>query len=171
VYDISVGIPKEVRSIGVRSSGMWICGARALESWRPEMKQGWYSGYEAGTGNVARVKVGYENDNTLRAEQARGYRNGKTMPTLPASLGRMSVTIPHNQLLRERILYSHHDTPLAGHPGRSKTVELIQRTYWWPGLSGYAARYVHACGVCQRTKPRVGAIPAPLQPNDGKSSR
>jgi len=69
------------------------------------------------------------------------------------------------QLLRECILSSHHDTPLAGHPGRSKTVELIQRTYWWPGLSGYAARYVRACEVCQRTKPHVGAIPAPLQPN------
>ena len=81
------------------------------------------------------------------------------------------IYVPHNQLLRECILYSHHDTPLAGQPGCSKTVELIQRTYWWPGLSGYAARYVHACGVCQRTKPRVGAIPAPLQPNDGKSSR
>jgi len=37
------------------------------------------------------------------------------------------IYVPHNQLLRERILYSHHDTPLAGHPGRSKTVELIQR--------------------------------------------
>ena len=68
------------------------------------------------------------------------------------------IYVPHNQLLRERILYAHHDTPLAGHPGCSKTVELIQRTYWWPGLSGYAARYVRACEVCQHTKPRVGAI-------------
>ena len=57
------------------------------------MKQGWYSGYEVGTGNVAGVKVGYESDNTLRAEQARGYWNGRTIPTLPASCGRMSVTV------------------------------------------------------------------------------
>ena len=28
------------------------------------------------------------------------------------------------------------------------------------------ARYVRACEVCQCTKPRVGAIPAPLQPNE-----
>jgi len=76
------------------------------------------------------------------------------------------IYVPHNQLLRERILYLHHNMPLAGHPGRSKTVELIQHTYWWPGLSGYTARYVRACEVCQRTKPRVGAIPAPLQPNE-----
>jgi len=75
------------------------------------------------------------------------------------------IYVPHNQLLRECILYSHHNTPLAGYPGRSKTVELIQHTNWWPGLSSYAARYVCACEVCQLTKPHVGAILAPLQPN------
>jgi hypothetical protein len=56
--------------------------------------------------------------------------------------------------------------PLAGHPGRHKTAELIQRNYWWPGLPGHVTKYVKACEVCQRTKPRVGPLAAPLHPHD-----
>jgi transposase InsO family protein len=75
------------------------------------------------------------------------------------------VYIPRDRTLRERILYAHHDTPIAGHPGRHKTVELIQRNYWWPGLSGHVARYVRACETCQRTKPRQGPIATELYPH------
>src|SRR5262249_50836078 len=75
------------------------------------------------------------------------------------------VYVPRDRSLRERILYAHHDTPLAGHPGRHKTAELIQRNYWWPGLPGHVAKYVRACETCQRTKPRVGPMSAPLRPN------
>jgi len=75
------------------------------------------------------------------------------------------VYVPRNRKLREKIIYAHHDTPLAGHPGRHKTTELIQRSYWWPGMQGHLNKYVAACEVCQRTKPRVGAAAAPLHPN------
>jgi len=75
VFNISVRIPKVVRSIGVRSSGMWICGAGVLESWRLEMRLGWYSGHEAGTENVAGAGLSHESKNRLRTKQARGSRN------------------------------------------------------------------------------------------------
>ncbi len=38
-------------------------------------------------------------------------------------------------LLHSKILFEHHDTPLAGHPGQAKTIELIAWDYSWPGLS------------------------------------
>ena len=42
--------------------------------------------------------------------------------------------------------------PTAGHPGRWKTLELVVRNYWWPGLSGYVARYVRGCNTCNCVK-------------------
>ena len=35
------------------------------------------------------------------------------------------VYVPRDKNLRERIIYAHHDTPIAGHPGKHKTVELV----------------------------------------------
>lgn len=76
------------------------------------------------------------------------------------------VYVPRDKNLRERILYAHHDTPVAGHPGRHKTAELIRRSYWWPNLPAQVARYVSACPDCQLNKPRHGAPHAPLRPHD-----
>jgi hypothetical protein len=42
------------------------------------------------------------------------------------------IYVPRDAHLREDILKSHHDSPLAGHPGQHKTRELITRDYWWP---------------------------------------
>ena len=52
------------------------------------------------------------------------------------------VYVPRDQCLHADILRLHHDAPMAGHPGRWKTLELITRNYWWPGLPSYVARYV-----------------------------
>lgn len=76
------------------------------------------------------------------------------------------VYVPKDRNLRERIISAHHDSILAGHPGKYKTAELIERNYWWPRLNGQVARYVAGCETCQGTKPRVGAPSAPLVPNE-----
>jgi len=33
--------------------------------------------------------------------------------------------------LRLRLLQDHHDPPAMGHPGRTKTLELLVRKYYW----------------------------------------
>ena len=43
--------------------------------------------------------------------------------------------IPNNEELKEEILWAHHDAPIAGHPGRFRTQELINREYWWPNIT------------------------------------
>ena len=53
----------------------------------------------------------------------------------------------------------------AGHPGESKTLELLARNYWWPRMGQYVRHYIATCDVCGRTKNRP-AITAPLQPNE-----
>ena len=38
------------------------------------------------------------------------------------------------QALRERILNSEHDSKVAGHFGQEKTLALVRRNFWWPGM-------------------------------------
>ena len=61
--------------------------------------------------------------------------------------------VPKDNELREDIIRLHHDTPLAGHPGRYKTHELITQNYWWPGIMKDIRKYVERFEKCQRAKP------------------
>ena len=76
------------------------------------------------------------------------------------------IYLPPDEDLRADIIQAHHDTPIAGHPGRYKTEELITRTYWWPGIRRDVIRYVMGCQTCQRVKYRRESLHAPLQPNE-----
>jgi hypothetical protein len=50
------------------------------------------------------------------------------------------------------IILQHHDSFIAGHPGRWKTLELIARNYWWPQMSQVIGLYCHTCDPCNCTK-------------------
>jgi hypothetical protein len=67
-------------------------------------------------------------------------------------LFRGKVYVPQDKELRRQIVKAHHDSQIAGHPGRWKTLELVSRNYWWPGISRYIAQYVKGCDRCSRTK-------------------
>ena len=45
-----------------------------------------------------------------------------------------------------------HDSPVAGHPGRAKTFDLMQRQYYWPRFYQFIAKYVKHCHVYARSK-------------------
>lgn len=62
------------------------------------------------------------------------------------------IFVPDTASLRERVLRECHDSITSGHPGRTKTIELIQRDFWWPTLTRDAHAYVDGCSVCQRSK-------------------
>ena len=63
------------------------------------------------------------------------------------------VYVPNRNDARLKILQARHDSPLAGHPGILKTIELVSRDYTWIGLKRDVEAYVTGCAVCQRTKP------------------
>ena len=38
-----------------------------------------------------------------------------------------------------------------GHPGRAKSLELLQRKYYWPRIRNDVMRYIQNCHTCQRS--------------------
>ena len=42
------------------------------------------------------------------------------------------VYVPKDEELRAEIIRLHHDTPIGGHGGQWKMVELVTRNFWWP---------------------------------------
>jgi len=56
------------------------------------------------------------------------------------------------QGLIQRILESEHDTKVAGHMGQDKTIELIQRNFWWPKMNERIIDFVRSCPECQWNK-------------------
>ena len=62
------------------------------------------------------------------------------------------VYVPKDMDIRREIVKLHHDSMVAGHPGRWKTIELVSRNYWWPGMNRFVAEYVKGCDQCQRSK-------------------
>ena len=49
-------------------------------------------------------------------------------------------------------MQTHHDSLMAGHPGRAKTIELTSRSYWWPKMRKEIDRYVDNCHTCKRNR-------------------
>jgi len=62
------------------------------------------------------------------------------------------IYIPNNKRIREGILKENHDSVDVGHPGQHRMLELLKRTYWWPGLKEDIKKYVQGCFRCQQNK-------------------
>jgi hypothetical protein len=74
------------------------------------------------------------------------------------------IYVPEDQALRLDILKLHHDAPIAGHPRTEKTLELVQRSYIWPGMSTFVKEYTNRCERCARMKSSNLAPPGKLRP-------
>jgi hypothetical protein len=60
--------------------------------------------------------------------------------------------IPEDPELQLRLIQEHHDTPLAGHPRRSKTFDLLSRSYYWKTMRKQVDRYLRSCVECQKSQ-------------------
>ena len=76
------------------------------------------------------------------------------------------VYILKDEKLRVEIIWLHHDMPTARHEGQWKTVELVTRNYWWPGVTKEVKQYVERSDQCQRMKNRVEILAGKLRPNE-----
>jgi hypothetical protein len=66
--------------------------------------------------------------------------------------------------LRQLLLREVHDAPGGGHLGRDKTLERLQRLYFWPGMDAAVAAYVRSCPSCQAAKASTQLPVGLLQP-------
>ena len=60
--------------------------------------------------------------------------------------------IPSDPSLRRLIMESEHDSGVAGHMGMDKTLELVDRNFYWPEMAEDIEDYVRSCEDCRRTK-------------------
>lgn len=58
--------------------------------------------------------------------------------------------IPIN--LRNQVIRRFHDVPVASHGGIYKTLDLIRRNFYWPGMVRDVRQYVKDCEICKTTK-------------------
>jgi hypothetical protein len=76
------------------------------------------------------------------------------------------VYVPKDDELRRDIVKAHHDPIAAGHPGQSRTLEMVSRNYWWPSMTKFINEYVSTCDTCNRTRVSHRKPQGLLQPNE-----
>ncbi|GJY15251.1 transposon Tf2-12 polyprotein [Tanacetum coccineum] len=54
--------------------------------------------------------------------------------------------------LRRAILKECHDSKWAGHPGITRTLALVEGTYYWPRMGDDVETFVRTCFICQQDK-------------------
>ena len=62
------------------------------------------------------------------------------------------IYVLNNKKIREEILKENHDSVNVGHLGQHRILELLKRTYWWPGLKEDVKKYIQGCFKCQQNK-------------------
>jgi len=75
------------------------------------------------------------------------------------------VYVSKDKKLRAEVIRLHHNMPVGGHGGQWKTVELVTRNFWWPGVTREVKRYMEGCDACQRNKNRMQPPIGKLMPN------
>ena len=74
------------------------------------------------------------------------------------------------QSLEKEVIKRYHEDIREGHPGEARTVEKIQRNYYFPGTIRKVRKYIRTCDNCQRNKP-IRQKPFGKMRNDKAPSR
>ena len=89
---------------------------------------------------LAKIKENYmkQDPSVKRAleEHKPGWRESDQVITFQGQ-----IYVLKDEFLRGSIIKAHHDLPTAGHPGHYKTLELVSRNYFWPGMSREVKKY------------------------------
>ena len=72
-----------------------------------------------------------------------------------AKLDQTGLVRPFTDEAKAKAINECHDDPLAGHFGARRTLERVQRKYFWTGMQKDVADYVHDCLRCQRANSKT----------------
>src|SRR6266851_7381954 len=81
-----------------------------------------------------------------------------------------ALIVVENNNLRRGILHHFHSSITAGHPGITKTIQLIQPYYWWPQMKDFVTNYIKGCSTCLMNKINTHPMRPPLFPITSTSS-
>lgn len=73
----------------------------------------------------------------------------------------LQLIIPKS--IRKEIMIQLHNSRLAGHLGREKTLKKIQSRFYRPGMSTDVRRWCQNCMFCQKLKPGPGIGKSPMK--------
>ncbi|MBW0577070.1 hypothetical protein O181_116785, partial [Austropuccinia psidii MF-1] len=62
------------------------------------------------------------------------------------------VVVPNDPTIQLRILQKRLDSPLAGHLGQEKTLQLVKWYFHWYSMTQFIKDYVSSCQQCSRNK-------------------
>ncbi|KAI1000729.1 hypothetical protein K3495_g7468 [Podosphaera aphanis] len=85
---------------------------------------------------------------------------------------RERLVIPlDDEEIQLQVLHRAHHSGAAGHPGRERTIDLVNRSYWWPDMTIAAKKFYKDYLLCTKTKtPRraptglLKPLPLPVKP-------
>jgi transposase len=70
------------------------------------------------------------------------------------------------KVLVAEILRAFHDSKFAGHLGITKTIDRIERRFFWSTLVTDVHKYVRSCGKCNQRKPMNSAPVGHMKPSE-----
>ena len=75
-----------------------------------------------------------------------------------------ALVVMEDNKLRRGVTSLFHEPMMVGHPGISKTLQLLQQYYWWPNQKHDVTEYIKGCTTCQMTKVNHHPAHLPLFP-------
>ena len=101
---------------------------------------------------MKRARVKMLRDEEWREVNSVMYKEGK-------------VYVPKDDKLWTEIIRLHHDTPVEGHGGQWKMVELVTQNFWWPEVTKEVKWYMEGYDACQCNKNYMEQLAGKLMPN------
>ena len=64
-----------------------------------------------------------------------------------------------------------HESLAGTHGGYFQTISLLQKDYWWPGMTTFVRKFITGCATCQSNKVNTHPSHPPLTPISSKCTR
>jgi len=75
-----------------------------------------------------------------------------------------ALVVVADNALRRGVITLFHDHKASGHPGITKTLQLISPYYWWPNMKAFVMEYIRGYATCQMSKVNTNPGHPPLFP-------